>query len=369
MGFLTNRAAATTNHIPALDGLRGLAAVIVVVSHISNATGLWNVLLGAGAGQIGVMLFFVLSGYLMAYLYVDRPFTGAEVWTYAVRRVARVLPLFYLVVLAAVALEEFGRLASISLTFYAIGDLPRLLLLIRGTDVFWTIPVEIHFYILFLAVWWLHAKSPLAAFVAVAVAIVSAMLAYDEAGFSRFLFHAPFFLSGVLVSRLSGAVEMKSSRVDAKALALAVVFASVFLIFPGIWSRLFGTGSLTFATPEQMWHHPVYLIVVSGCLLAALRSRPVAAFLSSRPLVGLGNISYSIYLLHIPVVIALARFTPLVRTPELFLIAGLAATIAIAAISYICVELPARRGLNALFAPRKRTHRPSHVADDALTAG
>lgn len=55
----------TAVYRPELDGLRGLAAYIVLVSHASNMTGLWGTLLGNGAGQFGVMLFFVLSGFLM----------------------------------------------------------------------------------------------------------------------------------------------------------------------------------------------------------------------------------------------------------------------------------------------------------------
>ena len=81
-----------------LDGLRGLAAFIVLVSHVSNRTGLWGNLLGHGGGRIGVMIFFCLSGYLMGTLYLSSPFRPVEVWRYALHRFARVAPLYYLVV-------------------------------------------------------------------------------------------------------------------------------------------------------------------------------------------------------------------------------------------------------------------------------
>src|SRR3546814_15169046 len=49
-----------------IDGLRGLAMLVVVASH-TNAFGM------AGQGSIGVLLFFVLSGYVLTMLFVDRP--------------------------------------------------------------------------------------------------------------------------------------------------------------------------------------------------------------------------------------------------------------------------------------------------------
>ena len=45
-------------HIPSSDGLRGIAALIVVISHYSNETGVSDGILGWGGGKIGVMLFF-----------------------------------------------------------------------------------------------------------------------------------------------------------------------------------------------------------------------------------------------------------------------------------------------------------------------
>ena len=47
--------------------------MIVVLSHYSNESGIWGGYLGQGAGQLGVMLFFLLSYFLMAHLYFDSP--------------------------------------------------------------------------------------------------------------------------------------------------------------------------------------------------------------------------------------------------------------------------------------------------------
>jgi peptidoglycan/LPS O-acetylase OafA/YrhL len=83
-----------------LDGLRGLAAFTVLMTHFSNFTNIWGGVLGYGAGQLGVMLFFCLSGFLMARLYMDRPFTFGAVCDFFRRRLARVVTLYLALVVA-----------------------------------------------------------------------------------------------------------------------------------------------------------------------------------------------------------------------------------------------------------------------------
>ena len=92
------------SHIAALDGLRGLAAIVVIVSHFTNGSGLFGGAFGHGAGQIGVMLFFCLSGFLMSHLYLDRPFNLDCLAEFTRRRLARIAPLYILVVLVSYAL-------------------------------------------------------------------------------------------------------------------------------------------------------------------------------------------------------------------------------------------------------------------------
>jgi peptidoglycan/LPS O-acetylase OafA/YrhL len=71
-----------------LNMLRGIAALIVVVSHYSNSTNILHGILGHGAGQIGVMIFFILSGFLMSYLYMDTAFNRNEIATFMIARIA-----------------------------------------------------------------------------------------------------------------------------------------------------------------------------------------------------------------------------------------------------------------------------------------
>ena len=138
-----------------LNTLRGLAAFIVLITHFSDATGWLDGVLGGRAGQYGVMLFFLLSGFLMAHLYLDRPFERGLIKRYAMARLGRVLPLFLLVVLTSfiapyVGVSGFYDLSGWS---YFIAHL----LFLEGESVLWSVAPEVHFYWLlvfgFMATW------------------------------------------------------------------------------------------------------------------------------------------------------------------------------------------------------------------------
>src|SRR5579859_6541715 len=105
MGGLADRASART-HVAALDGVRGLAILLVVVFHLIKWAG-DSVPIGALArwtalDRTGVDLFFVLSGYLITGILYDTRESNAYFKNFYVRRALRIFPLYYLVVFAVV---------------------------------------------------------------------------------------------------------------------------------------------------------------------------------------------------------------------------------------------------------------------------
>jgi len=113
----------TAQHLPILDGLRGLAAMAVVFGHCAGAGFLPSQIVGLG--QVGVTTFFALSG---------------ELRLYSVARVARIVPLYWLVAGGASVL-----LYVIGTSLYGIMDFTDVLanlLFIQGNGVFWSIPVR-----------------------------------------------------------------------------------------------------------------------------------------------------------------------------------------------------------------------------------
>lgn len=157
---MTGQASPIAAHLSALDGLRGFAALLVVVSHCANR-GFLPDFLGYGLGQMGVTLFFGLSGFLMAYLYYDKTPTLENIRDYTINRIARVLPLFYIV-----AIFVTVCFAAFDYSFLKVTSWKQVagnLFLLRGSSVLWTIPVELHFYVVFVGLWFISGSRLLQA--------------------------------------------------------------------------------------------------------------------------------------------------------------------------------------------------------------
>jgi peptidoglycan/LPS O-acetylase OafA/YrhL len=351
--------------IPPLDGLRGLAACMVLVSHVSNVTGLWGGLAGTGGGQVGVMVFFVLSGYLIAGLYLERPFTAASIQDYITKRAVRVLPMFYFIVTVALILQAVQSRTGLRVSFFPVplDEAIRHYAILSGVGVLWTIPVEIHFYLLFIGLWWLRTRYGNAWLGAICVLVMvlywtTPVRVPDQP--RVFPYYLVFFLAGVLVERLLPARRLPALS-SAWSWILAPAAVLPFLFYPNIWLALFyPSGWLSRAEYQQMWHDPQYVIAVSALLIAALLSRPIQALLSTWIMVHLGTISYSMYLLHHPVIDMLSIHTSLRAYPVAFLVATFSLTAGLSSLTYYAIERRCRTW-KAPFEGRERAARCSEI--------
>ncbi|HET9958311.1 MAG TPA: acyltransferase, partial [Polyangiaceae bacterium] len=160
-----NAAAHAALHIPSLDGIRAFSFLIVFLSHAG--------LSGIVPGHFGLTLFFFLSGYLITTLMRVEFDTTSNVSfkQFYLRRVLRILPPFYLVLIAATLLSlsgflggevtwrGFGFQAAHLTNYYIIGH-GWWTGLAPGTWVYWSLAVEEHFYFVFpLLYLWLRRKG------------------------------------------------------------------------------------------------------------------------------------------------------------------------------------------------------------------
>jgi peptidoglycan/LPS O-acetylase OafA/YrhL len=319
-----------THRYAALDGLRGVAAYSVVISHY-GATVLFDGLISQ-VGQIGVMLFFVISGLLMGRLYMKSPFSGAAVRDFYVKRIARVIPLYYLVVFASFTL--FMTRHSVWPLFYVSdADLWRYAFFWQGRNILWTVPVEVQFYALFPVFWWVFSKIGTAvAFLILTVCAVVALTGFT--GWPIVIGFLPFFMAGLLISM----VDLPYSKVFEPLLICALV--ALVIALPKV-SVAFGI------LPTGLWNSPVYLLLIPTTVLLALNSRWADAVLGSRAATFAGTISYSVYLLHMPAHFVLRQLHIYEISPLLFICIALVGTTAVSWLSFTLIENPSRRWVTA----------------------
>ncbi|MBY8977050.1 acyltransferase [Rhodobacteraceae bacterium NNCM2] len=271
-----------------------------MVSHSANS-GLLPRELGGGLGQMGVGLFYSLSAFLLGYLYFNRDASRAELRRYGVSRVARVLPLYYVALGIGVALFLLTGRPVYEIT--SLNDIVWNAVLVQGTGVLWSIPVELQYYVVFAVIWWLHARRGIklwwllgAAFVVqLAVVALLQILAQNQVagglGTHNLGYWAHMFLCGLAFSQ--GAYKPQTRR--AKVIQIVLLSLLVLVALPGI-RRSLGLPTL----PNYM--DPLTVGVPLLIFYLALRDAAPLQFLRSRVMRWLGGVSFGVYLIHVPVI-------------------------------------------------------------------
>jgi peptidoglycan/LPS O-acetylase OafA/YrhL len=362
--------------IASLTPLRGVAALFVVAFHLQ----FWipNLQYPATApafllGYVWVDFFFLLSGFVISHVYGGWLAGGIRAFPYArflYARWCRVYPLHFAVLAALVIFElvqagllALGRLPGFE-PFAAgnpVSGIFTHLLLVNGWNLHdrltwnfpaWSISAEVVAYLAFPVLWvWLRGRSAPVSWLAFAL-LLAALDALARTNGGRLAIHHDYgvvrclleFPMGILVYEAyrSGRLVRWLSTDAAFGVALA-------------WVVLLMT---TLARD---------ILIVPGfalLLLAAAHNQGLASrLLASRPLVHLGDVSYSIYMVNVPVIIGF-RALWLAATGESFgagfgvgeawaaWVAAVAVVIAVSTATHRYVEVPARAAL------RRRITRP-----------
>lgn len=295
-----------TERLPYLQAIRGVAAMAVVVHHVLKSRLVPGDAFGdLHLGQAGVLLFFVLSGFIIAHTARDEPASN-----FARRRIIRVVPLYWLVTLVYAAIlfrSDIARSGGIS--FERLGDLGASLLFVphfhfRMTENVWPVLVQgwtLNFEMFFFFVFGLGLALGHARVVAVGLllwlVLLGAVTAPDD---PRILvWTSPLlllFVAGIVLSWMHDIGWLTRSFAALPVGAILLVIGAVVSLPPGARDLVLGTGAI---------------LALGGTL----------AWQARRPGVGipgldtLGDASYAIYLSHTVVLIPLGLVLPMLGLP------------------------------------------------------
>ncbi|HEU4837946.1 MAG TPA: acyltransferase [Micavibrio sp.] len=268
-----------------LDGLRGIACLLVVASHIAAILNLnfkediYNI------GSMGVVIFFALSGFLMSMLYSDKRFSLDASAKYVIARMSRIAPAYWV----AIAFVWILYLILPSGYHYDMTPLAMLrsVFFMGNVGVFWSIPPEIQFYGFFLLLWFSYEKLKGGNFwwaAAVALLCLGFIATRDLWGGLILPSKIHIFLSGFLV-----AFMVKYEKIRR------------YLCHPAMQAALVA-GAMLYAV-YGLERHKIYDDLIITALIALSigslsRSTPFSASLETQSMRLMGAASFSIYLFH-----------------------------------------------------------------------
>lgn len=354
--------------IAPLTGFRFVAAMMVFFSHYP-IPGLGGTALRMNqAGYAGVTLFFVLSGFVLAYNYLDRFQTGitpANLGEYFAARFARVYPLYLGFILIGWLIHGYGGVPWAHLLAVQTWS-PDMDIAFALNGPAWSVGVEVFLYLMFpLLVPLLIRSGGLASLRRVQVAAVLVSLAMlcaagyftwaglndlpfkDPASGHRWLYRMPAtrlgdFLLGILAAvyfmRFAGTDEANVRRWG-HVTWLAAMALLVFLAARQNYRSAFGW-DVAYAIPA--------ILMILG--LAINQKTAISGFLSSTALILLGEASYAFYLVHAPA--GAMEFWHARGLPDdlalyvVFLVMVICLSIGI----HIAIEKPARKWVRSLLA-------------------
>lgn len=324
-------------HDPALEGVRGLAVLIVFLSHTSGrgmALAPW--LDFQGIGHVGVYLFFVLSGFLLARNLLEGQATGV----YLVRRLFRIVPLYALVVLGTYSWQWVHGFDELYLHIEGgTGGLLRHLLFVQGDGVFWTIPAEMTFYAVLPLLVLVGARFGVGALAALAVVYFAWFAAV------RFL-GAPLpnprivaineHLGQYLDVFLCGVIAAFLARRTVGVLAVPVLAVTLAATLALIATNVFGFGRLLYGA---RWLSLGYGAAFALVVLATAQGQPMLAALFRNPILRfMGITGFGWYLLHMAVFQAInATFAV---SPQVKFAIACASCAAVSWLAYVAIERP-----------------------------
>ena len=306
---------ARAERIRGFDGIRGLAALAVVVHH--------TIIYNTRLGSVAVELFFEISGFLILGMLYDarsaveqgRSNAKSELLHFWRNRALRIFPVYYTALLSIFVLSVFlprllGSVIGHFLWYLTYTQNFLIAFITKAWGPFtqtWTLAVEQQFYVLFALIFlFIPTNRFRLAFAVLALLCVGANEALVLANQRKAISTLPF--DGFIYIIAGGWISISQRRwtrhnASAKGAELTLWVLAVAIV---VYSVL--PSSLANLTPAALTSLP--LAISMGVFIVLLTSNPnsgLARFLEMRWLVSLGSLSYALYVVHAPVAAIVSR--------------------------------------------------------------
>ena len=372
--------ARSAHYYPALDGFRAVAVLLVFCHHYLGSVG-GRVRPVPFFGWIGVDLFFVLSGFLITGILYDSRHTGGRLTTFYMRRVLRIFPLYYgvLLLLLLYGVAKGKRFAwQLAMWPLHLGNYARFmghhhLPMIDQVDMltvghwptmpilfghFWSLCLEEQFYLVWpLAVFAVRDRRRLVQVCVGAIVVCPVLRMAAEAGLPGWMVEREvvyralplrfdaLLMGGLLALLVRGPAREWLGRWRGWICGAGLVgLAGVFWLEVARTGVPAPFGVLDRSLPMTGFGYSVVDVAAAGVILFLLRGESVAArVLQWGPLQGLGRISYGFYVFHDLFHYQYGRWSgeSMPQHPTVGLVGmALVGTTVLAAASYRCYELP-----------------------------
>lgn len=321
MNSLGIRASSSLKYIPGLDGIRAIAVIAVMLRHytspftpvLNDAGWGWKAYATiANLGWVGVDIFFVLSGYLIAKMLLNNPIDAWNAYSKFVnRRIWRLIPAYVacLLVFSLIALlfVPNSKVLNNSLSLWTMTSniqsafVHRTALMDGHFNLvhFWSLAVEWHFYLLLPVLVWIFRSVTLTAIVLIGVAMMTRYLFHqlhlsDNAIYSFTLCRIDALAMGCLLAVVAPKINHKYANLSL--IAGALLFVSIMYVISQsaipykklAWMQLFGYSLIALSVAMMM----------VGIIKADAKSLIIAAL--ERPfMLTIGRASYSLYIWHL----------------------------------------------------------------------
>ena len=294
-----------SRRLPSLDGIRGIAILLVLLSHADMTASMPTIEWMARLGDFGVKVFFVLSGFLITTLLVNehRRFGRIAIGRFVIRRAFRIFPAAYVFILCILAAAALGWVTlqpwdALHALTYTMNDAAS-----PGWWLghLWSLSIEEQFYLVWPLVLWLsrprRGAYVMMATLAVVPAIRAAVIVWlpgIEEGIERgFISAVDGFAAGGLLAIVRHRLERHGAYMRLLQAPWMMALVPVALIL-----NMFEHHPLVFYVVLQ----PLIYLMLAFCLHRSqiAPDNAVGKVLNWRPLAWLGSISYSLYLWQQP---------------------------------------------------------------------